>query len=116
MLSWGLLEHCDFCCLGTNLNAFRYNRIFYHVASPPFFLGKYRRVAGGRLVAATCIPVRDKPDGRFYNQNVARCIGVREIKDHLLSAIAKLRRVTEVAHPMAEELGITADPAGGVVS
>ena len=29
------------------------------------FPGKWGRVEGGSLVAATCIPDRDKPDGRF---------------------------------------------------
>ena len=34
------------------------------------FPGKWGRVEGGSLVAATCIPDRDKPDGRFNNQNM----------------------------------------------
>ena len=34
------------------------------------FPGKWGRVEGGSLVAATCIPDRDEPDGRFNNQNM----------------------------------------------
>ena len=35
------------------------------------FPGKWGRVASGGLVAASCIPDRGKPGGRFYRQTVA---------------------------------------------
>ena len=35
------------------------------------FSWKWGRVASGGLVAASCIPERDEPGGRFYNQTVA---------------------------------------------
>ena len=92
-----------------------------HLIIPSIFLGIVKgdfsengMVSSG-LVVATRIPVRNKFNETVCNQNMARCIRVHGIKDHLLSVVAKLPRVTEVSRPIAQELGITADPVGGVV-